>query len=688
MGKTQLHNHLVGKVIAGGRLELVSILGLGAYGVVYLARDLQHPLHAARLPWSTTPSAHGRGPSGDASVTGLYAVKCLHRAGLDARQQLFQEREIALHSLAGVHPSVVTLYQVLQDTTCIYVVMDYCPDGDLFSMVTESQRYTVQSRLDPSADKDHIMTRYVVEDDAYRLARAEMDRTIKHVFTQIVEAVAYCHQSGIYHRDLKPENILCIDGGAQVALADFGLATSDTESGDFGCGSTFYMGPECQGGIMGRPTSYNTAANDVWSLGVILVNLVCGRNPWKQASASDETFREYLRNPNFLREILPVSDSLNSILKRVFSPFPEKRCQLADLIVLIRNCDRLTATNAELKARNEARRLAQAQAHATASARAAREKAAAAEAKAAQARAQGPRYVHANTAPYATAAATPAPASAPAVPQAAQGTVNRRPSAKHVKARSLGHASKGQFPRLHTPAPAPAPHKGRVRHASLNNSPTYLGEPFAEEYKSPKKSASPASVLSPNASTMCDSPEAVSTPNTPWSVSPRSGPSRYTGNSVPFPDTPPQAGVYRRGSMAAWSRMVQQGKNAVPSLLDTLNILPRHRSLRAANRDAAAAAAAQASAVCSPSAASGPTVYGEQEHSDDVLVPPKLANSYAASSASELSTDEDECLSPGVFSPTYASPTDKQNFPRTPYINPPYSPDQRYSGVLVDQQGF
>jgi serine/threonine protein kinase len=53
----------------------------------------------------------------------------------------------------------------------------------------------------------------------------------------------YCHHYGVYHRDLKPENILVFEGGTRVKLADFGLATTEEDSVDFGCGSTFYFSP-------------------------------------------------------------------------------------------------------------------------------------------------------------------------------------------------------------------------------------------------------------------------------------------------------------------------------------------------------------------------------------------------------------------------------------------------------------
>jgi len=275
----------IGKYL-GQSLQLRSILGTGAYGVVYSAYD------TAADTW--------------------YAVKALSKTNangepLDRRQREFQTREIQLHYAASAHPNIVSMLKIVDDTDCTYVILEYCPEGDLFSNITEKGRY--------------------VSNDAL----------VQKAFLQILNAVEHCHRLGIYHRDLKPENILVSNSGSDVLLADFGLATTDFESEDHGCGSTFYMSPECLDQSSRKP-SYRCAPNDIWSLGVILVNLTCGRNPWKQASSEDSTYRAFTRNPDFLKTILPLSDELNDILGMIFERDPERRINIYDLKQRIVNC--------------------------------------------------------------------------------------------------------------------------------------------------------------------------------------------------------------------------------------------------------------------------------------------------------------------------------------------------------------
>ncbi|KAL7416306.1 kinase-like domain-containing protein [Mrakia frigida] len=295
------YKHLIGNVIDNGRYLFMSVLGVGAFGVVVLAVDRR---------------AQGPKPT-------YLAIKCLNNIGLDARQRKFLRRELALHRRASSHPSVVTLQRVIQTPEVVYCFLDYVSDGDLFGMITESHRYLGNDAL------------------------------ISSVFLQLIDAVDHCHKLGVFHRDLKPENILCAEGGSQLMLADFGLATEEADSQDFGCGSTFYMSPECRGGIFSRPVSYNTAANDVWSLGVILVNLTTGRNPWRQASSTDDNFVAFLRDVDFLQTILPISSATNEILQACFEVDPVRRVSIWRLREMVKRVRRWTMEDNEISKAGE-----------------------------------------------------------------------------------------------------------------------------------------------------------------------------------------------------------------------------------------------------------------------------------------------------------------------------------------------
>ncbi|KAK9474631.1 kinase-like domain-containing protein [Dipodascopsis tothii] len=311
-------NSLLGQVL-DSRLELTGLLGLGAYGAVYSAVDR----------YTLVP----------------YAVKAIRKPRRRSSATEREIREVELHAKVHYHHNVISILEILEndfgkdeppapttgagadgiaglvdsvaegaDAGTIYVVMEYSPEGDLFANITDARK------------------RYVHKD---ALAR--------DIFLQILDATMFCHANGIYHRDLKPENILVFKDGASVKITDFGLATTEPRTAEFGCGSSFYMSPECLSNVKSMPFGYDSAANDVWSLGVILINLTCGRNPWKKATRDDESFRAYLRSPDtYLQKILPVSDELARILRLVFEIDPEKRIKLPDLQRALLLCRSLT----------------------------------------------------------------------------------------------------------------------------------------------------------------------------------------------------------------------------------------------------------------------------------------------------------------------------------------------------------
>lgn len=179
---------LAGRVIDGGSLRLIDVLGNGSGGVVFRAIDLHSP-------------------------DKFYAVKCMVRAEEGSRQRAFQKREIRFHTMVSSHPDVVTLHRVVEEDGYIFVVLDYCDGGDLFKYLTKRGTYVRNNDL------------------------------VKKVFVQLIDALENCHRVGVFHRDIKPENIMCNKDGSEVKLGDFGLSTDSEWSKNFGAGTAGYMSP-------------------------------------------------------------------------------------------------------------------------------------------------------------------------------------------------------------------------------------------------------------------------------------------------------------------------------------------------------------------------------------------------------------------------------------------------------------
>lgn len=175
---------LLNTFIDNQTIELQSVLGIGAYGVVYLGQNF---------------------------LTGQYfAVKLLIHTSSNSK-------EIDIHAYLSGHPNILKFEKVVYENNRTFMVIEYCPEGDLFSAITS---------------RSHYNQRKILGNNEY----------IKYIFLQIIDAVHYCHQNNISHRDLKPENIM-LTSKLRVKLADFGLATTEQVSNEFGCGSTFYFSP-------------------------------------------------------------------------------------------------------------------------------------------------------------------------------------------------------------------------------------------------------------------------------------------------------------------------------------------------------------------------------------------------------------------------------------------------------------
>ncbi|KAL6299439.1 kinase-like domain-containing protein [Sparassis latifolia] len=274
--------NFTGYLLDGGRFKLVKLLGAGAYGVVYRAVDL----HAPSSSSATAPVER--------------AIKILRKAGPAKSDTTQQRREISLHRLVSEHPNVVTVHDAFEDSKYFYLVMDYYPGGDLFR---------------------HICEKKVL---------VKNDEMVRKVFLQILDAVQACHRNKVFHRDLKPENIMCNVDGSQVYVGDFGLATSRPLSYTHGCGSSFYMSPECIGEELGF-AAYSTKQSDIWSLGVILINMITGRNPWESARCTDSCFSEFILDPDYFYHCMPISRGVADILNGIFVLDPSSRTSIRRL---------------------------------------------------------------------------------------------------------------------------------------------------------------------------------------------------------------------------------------------------------------------------------------------------------------------------------------------------------------------
>jgi len=283
MSISPVHSSFVASTLDHGRYELLKLIGSGTYGDVYLALD---------------------------HFTGDYkAVKSFPKPEGFATQPSYEKNEITIHSKLPSHPNIVKLEKVIEKWSHLFMIMEYCPGGDLFENVNDNPIFY---STEPSF--------------------------IKRIFLQILDAVQHCHSNGVFHRDLKPENILVDSKGQVIKLVDFGLATTEAWSQDLDCGSSCYMSPECLGGLDGTVESYSSSANDVWALGVILINLLCARNPWSKAVKSDPTFATFLKYPNCLQETLQLSPECNDIIQQIFEIDPTYRIQLPKLRAMIERC--------------------------------------------------------------------------------------------------------------------------------------------------------------------------------------------------------------------------------------------------------------------------------------------------------------------------------------------------------------
>jgi eukaryotic-like serine/threonine-protein kinase len=255
------------ELFANGRYAIVSSLGEGGRKRVYRARDTRLERDVAFALISTE--------------------------GLDAVGRERLRREARAMARLGDHPNVVTVFDIGEDENHPYLVSQLMTGGDLASRLNSAP--------------DHRLSL----EEALSLAG------------QVCRALSHAHEHGIVHRDLKPGNIwLAEDGTAK--LGDFGLAvaldqTRHTEPGMM-VGTVSYMAPEQ---AIGAAVD---ARVDLYALGCVLYELVCGRPPFV-GDESVAIITQHLNTP-------PVAPSwhrpdcppgLEALILRLLEKDPDKR---------------------------------------------------------------------------------------------------------------------------------------------------------------------------------------------------------------------------------------------------------------------------------------------------------------------------------------------------------------------------
>lgn len=252
-----------------GRFVVRSVLGTGGFGRVYLADD---PL----LNRSVAIKAPRRSEIGSDGDVSSFLNEARHAAALD-------------------HPGIVPIFDVLADDSGrTLIVMKYIDGTPLTSIQTKGT--------------------------------LELPHAIR-ILIQVARAVHYAHEHGFVHRDLKPSNIL-IDRQGKPHVSDLGLGlnVSQRDAGLKRAGTPAYMSPE----QVKHDVDKIDHRTDVWSLGVMLSELIHGRRPFPQAER--QAIFKAIKFDEPLIESSADTKSLDAIIRRCLAKVPADRYPTAEYL--------------------------------------------------------------------------------------------------------------------------------------------------------------------------------------------------------------------------------------------------------------------------------------------------------------------------------------------------------------------
>lgn len=224
------------------------------------------------------------------------AVKILRIDLADESNLIRRFQREAQSATSLVHPNIVSVYDVGEENDLHYIVMEHVDGMDLKQYIHENHPISYDKAVD--------------------------------IMLQIVSAVAIAHQHHIIHRDLKPQNIL-IDHDGVVKITDFGIAmalseTSITQTNSL-LGSVHYLSPEQARGGMA------TQKSDIYSLGIVLYELLTGKVPFDGESAVSIAIKHLQADiPSARAQNPEIPQSLENIIIKATAKDPFLRYQNAE----------------------------------------------------------------------------------------------------------------------------------------------------------------------------------------------------------------------------------------------------------------------------------------------------------------------------------------------------------------------
>ena len=228
------------------------------------------------------------------------AIKIINKKYVEDMEFEQIKSEIDILKIAK-HPNIIKLYDVFENEKYIYIIMEYCPGGDLFSYI-EKRDFKIK------------------------------EERAAEIIHKLCTAVYFLHQYGIVHRDLKPENILMMDqtDNADIRLVDFGLGKmlGPGEKCDEPFGTFSYVAPEVL-----QEKSYDFKV-DLFAIGIITYLLVAGFLPFDDEDSEKEIARQTVYDPTpFPKKIWDnISQEAKMFVDNLLSKDPEKRMNLQEVL--------------------------------------------------------------------------------------------------------------------------------------------------------------------------------------------------------------------------------------------------------------------------------------------------------------------------------------------------------------------